>query len=421
MLAKLERRSRTSAEGSLTDPSAWAERMFGGGGATASGVEVTRDSVLSATAVYAGVRLYMETMGSVPLKTMRRRVPGPGRDVATDHPLYTLLHDQPNPEQTAMEFREMLTFWMVMTQNGYAEIVRDGSGHVAELWPIPSYRVRMERIPETGRLRYRVNLPNGGQPIIPFENMLHIRGFSRNGLVGDDTIAMLRESFGLTLAADESAARFFGNGALPAGHIEHPGKIKDGGKNLRESWTRVHGGLANAHRVAVLEEGAKFVQDMLDPEKAQLLGAREFQIAEVARILNLPPHLLRDLTRSTNNNIEHQGIEFVTISIRPWAVRYEQAFARCLLTPTEKKTIYFMHQLDGLMRGDLPSRTDALAVQRNNGIINADEWRELEDMNPQPNGQGQVYLVPLNMIPADQAQHPRRFPPSVPPAAEPTT
>jgi HK97 family phage portal protein len=216
-------------------------------------------------------------------------------------------------------------------------------------------------------------------------------------------IRVYAESIGLTMAVEDYGARFFGNDARPGGVLTHPGKLSPEAQiNLKASWEESHRGLTNAHRVAVLEEGMTWQQTGLPPEAAQFITSREFQLGEVARIWRVPPHMLYHMQKATWANVEQMETEFLAYSIHARLVRIEQAMYRDLLLPSERKAYFVEHLVDGLLRGDSLSRNQAYAIARNNGWLNADEIRDRENLNPIPNGQGKIYLVPMNMIPADQ-------------------
>ena len=224
-----------------------------------------------------------------------------------------------------------------------------------------------------------------------------------DGVLGVSPITYAREAMGLALATEEFGARFFGNGARPGGVLEHPGIVKDPEK-LRESWNKVYQGTRNSHKVAVLEEGMKYHEIGMSPEDSQFLQTRSFQLTEICRIFRVPPHMIGDLSRSTFSNIEHQSIDFVVHTIRPWLVRLEQAIAKSLLNDEERSIYYAKFNVDGLMRGDFNSRMSGYAIARQNGWMSANEIRALEDMNRISSDQGgDLYLLNGNMISATQA------------------
>ena len=364
---------------------------------TAAGVDVTVESSLQSVAVFACVRILAETVASLPLVLYRRLARGKER--ATDHSLYSLLHDLPNPEMTSVELRETLMGHLALWGNAYAEIEYDNAGRVRGLWPLRADKVTPKR--QGGRLVYVVEMPIGPDETLPSDRVMHIRGLGYDGMVGYSPIGLARQAVGLALATEEFGARFFGNGARPGMVLEHPGKLSDEAYDrLKESWEMRHQGLSQAHRIAILEEGMKAEAIGIPPEDAQFLQTRKFQVTEIARLFRVPPHMLADLERATFSNIEHQSLEFVIHTIRPWLVRWEQAIHRDLLSENERQTYFAEHLVAGLLRGDVASRYQAYATARQNGWMSANDIRELENMNPVDGGD--VYLVPLNMVPADQ-------------------
>ena len=235
---------------------------------------------------------------------------------------------------------------------------------------------------------------------VMYVNIKVPKAFTFDGVLGVSPITYAREAMGLALATEEFGARFFGNGARPGGVLEHPGTIKDPDK-LRDSWNKVYQGTTNSHKVAVLEEGMKYHEIGMSPEDSQFLQTRSFQLTEICRIFRVPPHMIGDLSRSTFSNIEHQSIDFVVHTIRPWLVRWEQAIARALLTDEERTIYYAKFNVDGLMRGDFATRMNGYAIARQNGWMSANEIRALEDMNKiPPDKGGDLYLLNGNMISA---------------------
>ena len=369
-----------------------------GGNKSTAGVSVNENTALKSTAVFACVRVLAETIASLPLFVYRRI--DRGKEKATEHPLYQILHDRPNEEMTSFTFRETLMGHLALWGNAYAEIVRDRGGRVRELWPLRPDKTWPERDKTAKKLRYKLILPDGEGVILPGDRVLHIPGLSFDGLVGYSPIRLAREAIGLSLAAEEFGARFFSNGARPGGVLEHPNSLsEEAQKRLRQSWNEMHQGLDKQHRIAILEEGMTYKQIGIPPEDAQFLETRKFQLNEIARIYRVPPHMIGDLDKATYSNIEQQSIDFVVNTIRPWLVRWEQAINSKLLTPSEQKKYFAEFKVDGLLRGDIESRYKAYATARQWGWMSANDVRELENMNPIEGGD--VYLIPLNMIPAD--------------------
>jgi len=364
-----------------------------------AGVIVNEETAMRTTAVYACVRVIAETIASLPLP-LYKRLPR-GKEKANYHPLYTILHDMPNSEMTSFSFRETMMTHLLLWGNAYAQIIKRGN-KISELWPLHPAYVRIDREPVTNKLIYKYN--GGAEEIIySQEQILHISGLSFNGITGLSPISMARETIGLAQATEEFGSRFFSNGARPGGILQHPGIVKDP-ERLRKSWEEVYKGVQNSHKIAVLEEGMQYKEIGIPPNDAQFLETRKFQLNEICRIFRVPPHLIGDLERATFSNIEHQSIDFVVHTIRPWLVRWEQAIQKALI-PEEERAIYFAKfTVDGLLRGHFKTRMDGYAVGRQNGWYSANDVREFEDLNPIPEDMGgDLYLVNGNMMTATSA------------------
>lgn len=371
-------------------------------GRTTSGKTVNERTALQTTAVYACVRILSETIASLPLHVYRYTEGGKAKD--TEHVLYTLLHDEPNPDMTSFVFRETLMSHLLIWGNAYSQILRDRSGQVIGLYPLLPDQMSVHRS-EKGKLyyvynRYEEDNPNfqeKGSIVLSQEEVLHIPGLGFDGLIGYSPIALAKNAVGITLACEEYGASFFGNGANPGGVLEHPGILKDPAK-VRDSWNAVYQGTRNAHKVAVLEEGMSYKQIGIPPEEAQFLETRKFQINEIARLFRIPPHMVGDLEKSSFSNIEQQSLEFVKYTLDPWVVRFEQALKKSLLLPEEKKTHFIKFNVDGLLRGDYQSRMNGYAIGRQNGWLSTNDIRELEELNPiSPEEGGDLYLINGNM------------------------
>lgn len=377
-------------------------------GGSSSGKVVTERSAMQMTAVYACVRILSEAIAGLPLHMYRYKDDG-GKEKALDHPLYLLLHDEPNPEMSSFVFRETLMTHLLLWGNAYAQIIRNGKGEVVALYPLMPNKMTVSR-DETGQLYYtyqksQEELPKDNAYTVTLHpsDVLHIPGLGFDGLVGYSPIAMAKNAIGLAIATEEYGSKFFANGAAPSGVLEHPGTIKDP-QRVRESWMSQFGGSANSNKIAVLEEGLKYTPISISPEQAQFLETRKFQINEIARIFRVPPHMVGDLEKSSFSNIEQQSLEFVKYTLDPWVVRWEQSIQRTLLTPEEKKTYFVKFNVEGLLRGDYQSRMSGYATARQNGWMSANDIRELENLDriPAEDG-GDLYLVNGNMLPLNKA------------------
>jgi HK97 family phage portal protein len=373
----------------------WAE-FLGAASRTAGLPAPSVESAMTMPAVYACVRVLAETVASLPLITYRTRPDG-GRERAGDLPLARLLARRPNPEMTAFELEELLTSHCAQWGNGYAFLELDRRGQVTALWPLRPDRTQPVR--RNGELQYRYRMDDGQEVVIPAWQVHHRRGLSGDGIVGYSPVRVAMLAVALGMATEEFGARFFSNGARPGMVLEHPGKLSDQAfDRLRVSWRDDHQGLSNAHKIRILEEGMKIETLGIPPEEAQFLQTRTFQAQEIARIFRMPPHKIGLLENSTFSNIEHQAIEFVTDTIRPWLRRFEQAQERDLLTESERQTIYTEYLVEGLLRGDTVSRYQSYAVGRQWGWLAVNDIRRLENMEPIDDGD--VYLQPLNMVQA---------------------
>ena len=375
-------------------------RFFMGG--STAGKNVTERSAMQMTAVYACVRILSEAIAGLPLHLYHSKADG-GKEKAVGHPLYFLLHDEPNAEMTSFVFRETLMTHLLLWGNAYAQVIRNGKGEVIALYPLMPNRMQVNRN-EKGKLYYQYTTSSDDAPtmegstvVLMPEDVLHIPGLGFDGLVGYSPIAMAKNAIGLAIATEEYGAKFFANGAAPSGVLEHPGTLKNPDK-VRESWNATFGGSHNANKVAVLEEGMKYTPISISPEQAQFLETRKFQINEIARIFRVPPHMVGDLEKSSFSNIEQQSLEFVKYTLEPWLVRWEQSMVRSLLSPSEKREYFIKFNVDGLLRGDYASRMRGYATARQNGWMSANDIRELENLDriPAENG-GDLYLINGNM------------------------
>ena len=349
-------------------------------GRSNAGKRVTDRTAMQHIAVYACVRVLSEAIAQLPLHVYKYN--DKGKERVPQHPLYFLLHDQPNPEMTSFVFRETLMSHLLIYGNAYAQIIRNGRGDVLGLYPLMPDKMKVDR-DEKNRLIYiysrydeaNPNMKEQGDVVLYADEVLHIPGLGFDGLVGYSPIALAKNAIGISIACEEYGASFFGNGASPSGVLEHPGVIKNP-ERVRDAWQRAYGG-RNAHKVAVLEEGMKFTPIAIPNNEAQFLETRKFQIEEIARMY----YDWRDLDHATFSNVEHLSLDFVKYSLDPWIVRWEQSLQKALLSDSEKGQYFVKFNVDGLLRGDYASRMQGYATARQNGWMSANDIRELEDMN----------------------------------------
>lgn len=374
-----------------------------GGVTTAAGTSVSHETALRHPAVYRAVSLISTTVGQLPLK-IYRRLPDDGKLPEPAHRLYPLLHDSPNSEMTAQDFREALQADLCLYGNAFAEVTRDGQGRITALWPLASSRMTISRTKDL-QLKYLYQVD--GQrfeylfdPIRP--PLLHLRAFSADGLVGRSPIQICRESIGAAVAADDYGARFFGNGAAPAGVLTGPRNARlteQAHQRLRSSWEAAHRGVAQAHRVAVLEDGWTWNPIAVANRDSQWIESRKHAVLDVARIFGLPPFLLFDMEQSANySNVEQQGLDFLR-EIGGWLKRWEMQINKDLLSIRSSRTHFSKFVIEGLLRGDIQTRYASYAQGRQWGWLSINDVRRLEDLNP-IGVAGDDYMQPLNMAAA---------------------
>lgn len=367
---------------------------------TSSRVNVTMDVAMTYSAVTAATRLLSATPARLPLN-LYRRLSGDGREIAVDDPRDTLVHSEPNPEMDAMPFRIQGFSQQVNAGNAYAEIERDRKGRAIALWPIHYTRVTLVRDRDTGKLIYEVKNDEGPPSYIPAADMLHVPStLTDDGITGKGIIRYARESIGFGIVTERSGAAWFGHGGVPRVVVTSPAKwTPESRTNFRKEWKDVYGG-PDGDKVALLTEGATLTPLNISQEDSQFLQTRQHNIEEIARWYGVPPHMLQHLLRATFNNIEHLGIEFVQYSLLPWLKLWEQQLAKKLLTPEERKSMFFEFNVNALMQGDSKTRSEFYRTGIFSGWMSPNEVRAYENMNPYEGGD--VYVMQQAMVPIDK-------------------
>ena len=394
--AKVTRRG-IQATNLQTDKKSWFYEALVGGRKTAAGINISNDSALQLSVVFACIRAISEDVGKLPFKLYKSLQPR-GKKELPKHPVYRILHDAPNPETTAMNFRRTLTGHAIGWGNGFAEIERELDGTPKYLWPLRPDRIIVWRL-DDGRIWYEVKTDDGRSAWLRDDNVLHLPGFGFDGLVGYNVIRYARECLGAAAATQKFASTFFGNGVRSSGILEHPNELsKEAQARLRAAFEQYQGP-QNANRLMILEEGMKYTTTSIPPEEAQFLETRQFSVAEICRWFRMPPNKVADTTRAQGwSTLEQTNTDYVVDTLMPWLICWEQEIWRKLLAPKEQKDGTFAkHTVNGLLRGDIAARKDYYTAGRNGGWLSANDIRELEDMNPLPDDAGDIYLAPLNM------------------------
>lgn len=391
----------------ITNSQELAEHIRGGGLPTDSGALVNEDTAMRVATVYACVRVLAESIAFLPLVVYKRLERGKER--ATKHWAYRLLHDEPNPWQTSFEFREMMQAHVTLSGNAYALKTVVGN-EVRELLPVPPGRVTVKQGPDY-RVSYEVRMPDGRPMPVPAERMFHLPGLSFDGIKGLNPIQYQREAIGVAMQLVRHEARFFKYGASIAGVLEHPNLLdEEAAKRLQESFDEKYAGANNAHKTILLEEGMKFSKTGVSFRDAQFIEAQKFSRSEIAALFRMQPHKIGDLERATFSNIEHQGIEHVVDTLGPWLARWERRITKSLIPEAERGTIFAEFLVDALLRGDTTARFQSYQVAVQTGWMSRNEVREKENMNPE---QGlDEFLTPAHITGSDPAK-----PPATPPAA----
>ena len=357
---------------------------------TYTGKIVSEVTAMNVSAFYAGVRLISETMGMLPV-FIYRRLGGSAKEKFLGHPLQDILHTRPNKYQDSMQWHEMMTSHAIMWGNGYSEIIPGRRGLADQLIPLNPQRMKV-RLDE-GQLKYDYLMQNGEKKTYLQDYIFHLKGFGY-GFMGISLLTAMQETLGIALATEEHAGRYFGNAAVPSGIVEHPGTMSGPAQeNFKKGFNEDYAGVTTHHKVMVLEEGMTWKQMSVSNRNSQFLESRKYHVNDIARWLRLPPHLIGDLEKATFDNITEQDLEFVKYAMLPWIKRFEHAHQTQLIVAPQ--TFFAEYNLDALLRADYTTRMEGHAIGINNGIINPNEARELENRNPYPGGE--KFRTPLNM------------------------
>ena len=352
---------------------------------------VNPNVALTYSTIFACVRVIAETIATLPL--FLYKVKGNNKVKAREHNLYSILHDAPNLECTSVSFFESLITQILLTGNGFAEIIKDNFNNILELHILDANKIRVYR-DNYNNIVYEY-YDDGKIISLSKRQVLHIAGLGWNGIIGYSPIALMRRQIATGIYQDNFALDFFSNGVKKVPILSHPNRIsKEAKESMKESFRK-----SWDNGIVVLEEGITVNPITMNLSDAQFLDSRRFSVEEICRIFRVPPHLIGDLSRSTNNNIEHQSIEFVTHTIRPWCVRIERGLNNFLLNIKEKGKYTIEFMLDGLLRGDTLTRQQSNQIKLNNGILTRNQWRQQENMNEVEDEYGDDYFCSQQIRP----------------------
>lgn len=353
------------------------------------------------TAVFACIRVLAETTASVPIMLYRKKEDG-DREGRNDLAVYDILHNKPNDEMSPFNFKEQCMWSLNTGGNSVSERLVDRRGNLVGLYPYQAQQLTIDRDPDTKKLRYKVNGAKG--KTLTRQQVFHIPGPSLDGVIGMSPIQYASAAIRLGRSYEQFGVNFYENGAHASGAFKFPTALKDEAfARLKAELKKNYQGLRNTGTPMILEGGGEFQPFTINPADAQLIENKKFQIEDICRIYRVPLHLVQNLDMATNNNIEHQSLEFVMYTMLPWFKRWEENVNMQLLSPAERRAGYYVeYKLDGLLRGDAKSRAESYALGRQWGWLSVNDIRRLENLSPVPNGD--IYLEPLNMGEAGKAQ-----------------
>ncbi len=383
---------------SLATPEKWLVDWFQGGAETNAGVRVDEGTAVNFSAVFNAITILSGVVMQLPFQLFKR-ISDNDRERAIGHPAEKFGSLKVNPKMTASRFRQTAQHHLLTWGNFYAQKIYDRGGRIIELYPLRPDKMKVER--RNGKTIYEYTKTDGTPYILKDWEILHLPGLGFDGIMGYSIVTLARESIGLGMAMEEYQSRFYGQGTHPGIILKHPGKMKEGTKEqLKKDMTDKYSGLGKTHKVMVIEDGMEIEQLDMKLTDAEFLASKKFTVDEIARWFNMPPHMLKNMDRATFSNIEHQSIEFVQYTMGPWFTLWEDEFSSQILGD-DWGEYYFEYIVDALLRGDTTARYEAYNKAILSGIMTPNEARRRENLPTHKNGD--ILLVPLNMIPIEKA------------------
>ena len=367
-----------------------------GGGFSASGARVTKETALNFTSYFSGVLQISQTIGSTPSYLYKRI--GEGKEIFWSNPLNRVLSMQANPYTDSYHWKEMMQNHAIQWGNGYSLIERDEDETIQNLWQLFADRMKI-RVNARNQPEYVYQHPTRGEKVYQWNEIFHLAGFGYDGLQGYSLLSLHRNAIGLGLSQEEFVSRFLANGAHIKGFFKKNGELSEAAMTrLKADIQKNFGGVINTGLSPVLEDGLEYEPLNMPLKDAEFLASRVFQIQEIARILNIQTPKLKDYSKLTYNNAEQLNIEFRTDTIRPWAERWEAAINMQLLNPEQQRKSFAEFDLNAIARGDIKTESEAARTGRHGGWLSADDIRNKIGMNPIENEDvGKRYWQPVNM------------------------
>lgn len=383
----------------VATPEKWLVDWFKGGLETNAGVAVNEESAMYFSAVFNAVTIISGTIMQLPFVLFRKDKKGV-RERATEHQLYDLMQRKVNPKMSASRFRQTMQAHLVLWGNAYAQIIYDKGGRVKALYPLRPGQMEVKIVDGVVKYTYKRN----DKPNYEFMEgeVLHLAGLGYDGIMGYSVITLARESIGLGMAMDEYQARFYGAGTHPGLILRHPSKLgSEQYQHLQRSLTDAYSGLGKSHKIMILEDNMETVKLDMPLADAEFIASKRHQIEDIARWFNLPVHMLKDMERMTNNNIEHVSMEFAKYNMAPWFTLWEDECGLQLISESEQKAYWFEFVLDALLKADTQTRYEAYTKAISGSLMAPNEARALENLPPIEGGD--KLFVAVNLMPIDQA------------------
>lgn len=361
-------------------------------GFTSSGYAVTDDTAMRVGAVFACVRILSDSVAVLPFHLYEHD--GDTRKIQYEHSINKIVSRKPNSWMSSYEFKRLIMTHLCFRGNFYGLIV-SSIGRVLEIIPIHPDQMTVSQ-KENLQLEYKFTGKSGVTKIFAQKDILHIRALSKDGVTGMSPIQAAREEIGLSAQTTRHGGALFKNGAQVGKVLKHPKTLSEGAANrLRSNIEDNYSGADNAHKTLLLEEGLDLDEVGMTSQDSQFIETRKFTRSEIAMFFGVPPHMFGDVEKATSwgTGIEQQGIGFLQFTLMPWLVNIEERFWLDLLTDKESEKLYFKFNVSAVLRGDFKSRQEGLQIQRRNGVISANQWRAVEEMNPREDPGGDEYIV----------------------------